>query len=182
VPVTPGGKIAARIVGNRTIRRVLGFDLPERDVRWAGLTPGMRVLEIGSGRGLYTGALLGAVGASGFVLAVEYFEEAARILGAEFDGAKVIVGDARRLPIADGQTFDAICCFYSIEEVPDYTVALGELARLVRKGGIMVLFLWRPLCRKGKRSSIVDVLKSAGFEVEARWADIQNVRVVLRKS
>lgn len=182
MPVTPGGKISARVVGNRTIRRLLGFDLPERDVRWAGIAPGMRVLEIGPGRGLYTRALLEAVGPTGLVVGVEYFEEAAGILAEEVDRACVVVGDARKLPISNHAGFDAVCCFYSIEEVPERDSVLEELSHLIVEGGILVLFLWRPLCRRDKRSSILDVLESEGLGVEATWADLQNVRVVLRKS
>ncbi len=182
MPFTPGGKIPARIVGNPTIRRLFGFDLPPRDVRWAGIEPGMRVLEIGAGRGLYTRALLQAVGPTGSVVSLEYSEEAARILAKELESARVVVADARLLPIRQDQRFDALCCFYSIEEIPDNLAVAAELARFVIEGGLAILFFWRPLCGRRKRCSILDVLRLEGFTVEAEWSDLQNVRVVLRKS
>ncbi len=181
MPVTPGGGLAARVVGNRLVRRYLGFDLPERDVRWAGVTEGMRVLEIGPGSGLYTRALLERVGAEGVVVGVDYSEQAARVLAGRLEGARVVVGDALRLPISAHARFDAICSFYSLEEVPSAAEVAASLSSLLADGGTFVLFLWRPLCGRKKRSSILDALASAGLQVEAVWSDIQNVRVLLRK-
>lgn len=181
MPVTPSGRLAALVVGNRTVRRLLGFDLPERDVRWAGITKGMRVLEIGAGRGLYTRALEEAVGPDGMVVAIEYSEDAAGLLARDAVSARVIVGDATKLPISKRCQFDAVCCYYSIEEIPETESVLRRAAGVLGEGGKIVLHLWRPLCRRRKRSSILAVLQSEGLDTEATWSDLQNVRLVLRK-
>ncbi|MER3520753.1 MAG: hypothetical protein C4317_00320 [Acidimicrobiia bacterium] len=181
MPLTPAGRLSALIVGNRTIRRVLGFDLPERDVRWAGVRRGMRVLELGAGRGLYTQALEKAVRPDGTVVAIEYSEEAARLLHKDVPAARVVVGDATKLPISERSRFDAICFFYSIEEIPEAEIVLRQASRLVAPGGMIILHLWRPLSPKRKRSSIVGVLRSERFQIEARWSDFQNVRMVLKR-
>lgn len=46
----------------------------------------------------------------------------------------------------------------------------------------MILFLWRPLCRRAKRNILLDTLKKAGFREAATWKSIQNYRIVLEKS
>lgn len=186
MPVTPTGRAAARIVGNRLVRRVLGFDHPKRDVAWAGIAPGMKVLEIGPGSGLFTEALLAAVGPEGRVVGVEYSQEAASLLAERLaDGSgtplDVVVGDARSLPLGPAARFDAVCCFYSLEEVPGSDTVAARLASLVEPRGLFVVFFWRPLARSTKRDAVARAVEGAGFRLVGRRADVQNVRLVWRR-
>lgn len=186
MPVTPSSRAAARIVGNRFVRRVLGFDHPKRDIAWAGITWGMKVLEIGPGSGLFTEALLAVVGPRGRVVGVEYSHEAASLLLERFaDGSEapldVVVGDARSLPLGPAARFDAVCCFYSLEEVAGSDAVAALLASLVEPRGLFVAFFWRPLARSTKRDAVARAVESVGFRLVGRRADVQNVRLVWRR-
>lgn len=49
-----------------------------------------------------------------------------------------VQGDGLRLPFADG-TFDRVICSEVLEHIPDDTVLMGELARVLRHGGTMAI-------------------------------------------
>ncbi len=50
----------------------------------------------------------------------------------------LVAGDIRRLPFAD-QSFDLLICSQVIEHIPKDARVLGELQRVLRKGGVLVL-------------------------------------------
>lgn len=182
-PITPGWSVA--IITNPLVRRVLGGDLPERDVRWAGIREGMRVYEIGAGGGLYSSALAGAVGPKGILVAGEIHPRSAAYLRRRM-GAKghrnVLVhrADGNALPLRDG-AMDALCAFYSVEEIPGVEEMAPELTRVVAPGGFMVLFLWRPLIRRRRREKFLAGLEQLGFERVAVWKTFQNYKVVMER-
>lgn len=185
-PWTPSFGLAARVISSRWFRRYFGGDLPERDIRWGGVRPGMSVYELGAGAGLYTLPLAKALGTSGRLAAGEYWPAGATLLAkrvrkAELTNVVVHVGDGNALPAAPA-SLDAVCCFYSIEEIPGCDNVARQLAQALRPGGLMVLFLWRPLCRRSKRKSLLDALEKAGLDQVAVWKSLQNYRVVLEKS
>jgi ubiquinone/menaquinone biosynthesis C-methylase UbiE len=64
--------------------------------------------------------------------------EATRRAGALGIDADLRVGDAARLPYADG-TFDTVVCTFSLCCVPDEWAALSEMSRVLRPGGILLL-------------------------------------------
>jgi len=191
MPVTPSGRLASRVISNALIRRFLGFDHPPRDVRWSGVGRRMRVLEVGPGAGLFTRSLLEAVGPRGWVVGLEYSSEAAlelyrlgrsRSVGADGIGRlSVVVGDASVPPFSLKMHFDAVCCFYSLEEVAKFECAAAALGDMVLEDGLFVAFFWRPLGHRRKRRKIAEVLAEKGFRKEAEWADMQNVRQVWRR-
>ncbi|HET6883720.1 MAG TPA: class I SAM-dependent methyltransferase [Pirellulales bacterium] len=49
-----------------------------------------------------------------------------------------LVSDVTRLPFADG-TFDCVTCGYVIEHLPDARLGLAELARVMQRGGRLLL-------------------------------------------
>jgi ubiquinone/menaquinone biosynthesis C-methylase UbiE len=84
-----------------------------------------------------------------------------------------LVADLTRLPFADG-SFDCVTCGYVLEHVPDAKLGLGELARIMRSGGRMLLLatedsfsgaftsrLWR--CRTYNRAEIKRVCRELGL-------------------
>lgn len=184
-PWTPRFAFAARIIGNPIWRRFFGGDLPDRDIRWAGIRPGMQVYEMGAGIGLYTLPLARALGDRGRLAAGEYWPAGAELLATRVKGAGltnviVHVGDGNTLP-APRARLDAACCFYSLEEIPGCANVAAQLAESLRPGGILVLFLWRPLCRRAKREALLASLRARGMQEVAMWKTLQNVRVVLEK-
>ncbi|WP_327372922.1 methyltransferase domain-containing protein [Streptomyces sp. NBC_01216] len=103
-----------------------------------GLAPGMRVLDVASGRG--TTALLLAdryqVRADGVDYAptgVALAREAAEAAGLA-DRVSFTTGDAERLPYGDA-VFDAVVCECSLCVFPDKARAAGEFARVLKPGG-----------------------------------------------
>jgi ubiquinone/menaquinone biosynthesis C-methylase UbiE len=114
-----------------------GADLT-RMVAVAGLPPGARVLDIGSGTG-HTGLAFAAEGARvvGLDLTPAMLAQAlllANERGAHFTG---IIGYAEHLPIADA-AFDAVACRYCAHHFLDIPAAIHEMRRVVRPGGCIV--------------------------------------------
>ncbi|MBL9108268.1 MAG: class I SAM-dependent methyltransferase [Myxococcales bacterium] len=59
-------------------------------------------------------------------------------------GLDVCEGSATKLPFAD-ESFDLTCSFKVLAHVPDIGKALAEMARVTRKGGIVLAELYNPL-------------------------------------
>jgi ubiquinone/menaquinone biosynthesis C-methylase UbiE len=112
-------------------------------LRDAGLTAGMRVLDLGSGEGDL--ALLAAeiVGPEGRVLGVE--RSPARLAAAQarvarlgLDNVEIVEGDVTELPKLGGRPFDAVIGRRVLMHVPDASAVLRAAAALTRPGGPVV--------------------------------------------
>jgi SAM-dependent methyltransferase len=107
----------------------------------AGVGPGMRVLDLGSGAGdvaLLAGEL---VGPGGEVVGVELDESLidtaqsrAHALG--YDHVRFVAGDARALPVAG--SFDAVISRFFLVFHPDPAALLRDVARHLRPGGLVI--------------------------------------------
>jgi 2-polyprenyl-3-methyl-5-hydroxy-6-metoxy-1,4-benzoquinol methylase len=98
---------------------------------------GMRVLEIGCGRGAFA-ALLAQKGAD--VTAADFspaaVKHATRLAG--HFGATVLEADIQELPFAD-QAFDVVVSQETLEHVPDPDRGLEELVRVTKVGGLVIV-------------------------------------------
>ena len=103
-----------------------------------GLRPGAALLDLGCGPGDHTRELAARLApggrAVGFDLSQTMIDEARRRaciadLPVEFE-----VGDAQKLPFADGE-FDACRTERMLIHVPDFRAALAEMVRVTRSGG-----------------------------------------------
>jgi SAM-dependent methyltransferase len=110
----------------------------------AGLQPGERLIDLGTGRG----ELIAAAAARGAdATGVEYSEAAValaqRTLTAHGHpaGARIIRADARAVPLPDGEA-DLVTLIDVIEHltVPEQRLALREARRLLRPGGRILLY------------------------------------------
>ncbi|MEO5364051.1 MAG: class I SAM-dependent methyltransferase [Magnetococcus sp. DMHC-8] len=112
-------------------------------VREMGIEPGMRVVDLGSGAGFFTSALLDAVGAAGRVAAVE-LQEAMLVLLRErlaaHPGLAMLQADLRDTGLTTG-AWDAVFVAFTLHEVP-LTAALEEIRRLLRPGGLLTVLDW----------------------------------------
>lgn len=104
------------------------------------LREGQRLLDIGSGAGTITADLARIVGPAHLV-ALEISEQAAAITRAELARqglaeVEVRVGDAHRLPLADGE-FDVVHLHQVLQHVADPVTVLAEARRVTRAGGLV---------------------------------------------
>ena len=108
--------------------------------REAGIAPGMRVLDVGSGAGDVAFLLAELVGDSGDVVGVDRAPGALAVARARADAdsrrnVSFLEGDPTR--IAFGRGFDAVVGRYVLQFQPDPVATLRELASHLNPGGIV---------------------------------------------
>lgn len=119
----------------------------ERMLDLAGLAPGMRVLDLASGRGEPALRAANRVGPKGVVVGieldpalVEMAREQARAAGlANLD---LRVGDAERLGDLAPRSFDAVTVRWALMYMASPVAALANAQRALRPGGALVAALW----------------------------------------
>lgn len=115
-------------------RRVFGDD----NRAWACSRAEGEVLEVAIGTGLNLPIYPQHVHVTGIELSpgmLEIAQQRARDLGREFD---LRVGDAHDLPFEDA-TFDSVVCTFSLCNIPDVDRAVGEMKRVLKPGGRLLL-------------------------------------------
>ncbi len=123
------------------------------------LTPGERVLDLGSGAGtdsLIAAQMVGPEGrVTGIDMTIEMLEKArtaAVELGAE--NVDFIEGEVEQLPFADG-SFDVVISNGVIDLVPDKDAVFSEIHRVLKAGGriqIADVTIQQPVSEEGKRN------------------------------
>jgi SAM-dependent methyltransferase len=107
--------------------------------RWAAaVAAGRDVLDVGSGIG-YGAAIMSAAGA-GSCTGVDVAGDAVAQARDRFGDTAIewVEASATALPFADG-SFDLVTCFEVIEHVAEQAEVVGELARVLRAGGTMLI-------------------------------------------
>lgn len=144
-------------------------------VRRAGLAPGAQVLDIGCGRGLLL--IEAARGlADGHAVGIDLWnvadlsgnnraaaESNARSEGVA-DRVTLVDGDMRRMPFDDGR-FDIVLSSMAVHNIYDVTgrqQALGEILRVLRPGGVVLIQDFRHSAEYAK------VFRAAGLSVRRR--------------
>ncbi|MDQ1626794.1 MAG: demethylmenaquinone methyltransferase / 2-methoxy-6-polyprenyl,4-benzoquinol methylase [Actinomycetota bacterium] len=107
--------------------------------------PGDRVLDLAAGTG---SSSLPFVAAGAFVVACDFSLGMLRVGKQAHPELSLVAGDALRLPFADA-SFDTSTISFGLRNVTDVDAALGELARVTRPGGRLVVCefshpTWRP--------------------------------------
>lgn len=116
----------------------------------AGLKPGMKTLDVGSGTGLTAVAAEAVVGGPQHVLRIDPSLGMLRSGRAE-RGDAVIAGCAESLPVSDAG-WDFVIMGFALRHVADLGAAFAELHRVLRPGGrICVLEITRPQSAIGRR-------------------------------
>ena len=123
-------KVSLHIQLGRRLIRTRKFDLH-------GLKS---ILDVGSGAGQIAGHLLEFADHDARIVCTDLSEQMLRRARQRLKSNRpeFIAADVTNLPFADG-TFDGITCGYVLEHVPDPVHGLSEMARVLRKGGRMLL-------------------------------------------
>ncbi len=150
----------------------------------ADLQPGKKVLDVGCGTGSLLIEAAGRVGPSGSVQGIEPSSEmiahARRKAGAQGVKASFEEGSADCLPFGDA-SFDVVFCTMVLHHlpVPMQTAALGEMCRVVRPGGqVVIVDLNRPKTVSAALA-LVTLFHKIGSEATA--PDWQRLEQLLRE-
>jgi len=133
----------------------------------AGIRPGNRVLDVASGLGPVARLAAGAAGPGGLVVASD-------ISAAMLALAAARPADPQRAPIeylecpasaitAPDDSFDAVLCQHGLQFFPDRTAAVGEMRRVVRPGGTVVVSTWAAEHPLGLFGPMNETLREAGL-------------------
>ena len=101
----------------------------------AGLKPGSRVLEVGSGTGAVMGAMTKEFGFN--LTGVDLDRPSLCFAQSENPKFQLAQADGHRLPFADNQ-FNAVYCHYLLLWVTDPIQVLAEMCRVTRPGGAVI--------------------------------------------
>jgi len=112
-------------------------------LRRAGLSAGMKVLDVATGTGVVARAALDVVGSTGKVIGLDpsagMLHEAGRI-----PDLRCLRGFAEALPVAD-RSVDFLSMGYALRHVADLTATFAEYRRVLRPGGrLLILEIVRP--------------------------------------
>jgi SAM-dependent methyltransferase len=128
-----------------------------------------RVLEVGCGRGELAARLGSELGC-----AVDAVDQSERMVAlARARGVDAVVGDAQSLPFEDG-SFDAAVAAWMLFHVPDVERALGELARVLRPGGRLVV-------ATNGRAHLRELFELLGVERRASTFDAEDAEELLAR-
>jgi SAM-dependent methyltransferase len=136
-------------------------------------TPGRKVLNAGAGQGTFSTLLEDR----GFdVTSVDSSAAALALLRTRARG-DVVESDVTSLPFAD-DTFDAAVLGEVLEHVPDDALALREVSRVTRAGGVILISVpanpahfgpadvWAGHVRRYTRAALLSLVQGAGLNVE----------------
>lgn len=122
------------------------FGSPERVLECAGVVPGIHVLEVGPGPGMYTVPLAKQVASSGEdgrvtcleiqPQMIELLRERLRVAGIR--NVDVAQGDGCQMPL-ENDGFDMIFVVDVVGEIPDKPAFFSECTRVLKPGGILAV-------------------------------------------
>jgi demethylmenaquinone methyltransferase/2-methoxy-6-polyprenyl-1,4-benzoquinol methylase len=117
-----------------------GFDhlWRRRTVSKSGIREGETVLDVCTGTGELAFLLAQRVGPLGLVTGADFCQEmldrAKNKAGQQHQNLIFILSDAKRLPFPDN-TFDAVTVAFGMRNIPDTSLALLEIKRVLKPGG-----------------------------------------------
>ncbi len=119
---------------------VFSRPLAARFLEFAGVTPGMSVLDVGCGPGALTAPLVDLLGAAN-VAGVDSSEPFVRAARSTFPAVDVRVARAEQLPFADAR-YDAALAQLVVHFLGHPVGGLREMARVTRPGGVVAACVW----------------------------------------
>ncbi len=122
-----------------------GMPVSEKRIRietkWPELTPGEKILEVGSGSGRFTEQLLKK---QGFIVSFDasVAVEANYASHGNNRGVLIVQADIYNLPLRDGY-FDKLVCIGVLQHTPDPKKSIESIVAKVRSGGHCVMDIYR---------------------------------------
>ena len=129
----------------------------DRLVELARLRPGESVLDVGCGTGIATRTARAAVGPQAHVLGIDVNRHMLEVARTTVHDVEFREGDARRLPVRD-HSFDVVLCAHTLQFLADRPRVCGQLARVTRPGGRVVVSAWESLDRNPYYAALADAL------------------------
>jgi ubiquinone/menaquinone biosynthesis C-methylase UbiE len=118
--------------------------LPARDlVEFVRVTPGARVLDVGTGTGVVARAAAEAAGPTGTVAGIDQSMAMLRHARMDGGGAGFAAGTAIDLPFRD-ETFDFVLASFVLSHFIRYETALFDMLRVLKRGGRFGVTSWGP--------------------------------------
>lgn len=122
----------------------------------ARLAPGHRVLDAACGTGIVARTAAPLVAPSGRVVGLDVSDAMLAIARRVAPELEFHRGDVAALPFPDW-SFDAALCQMALMFLPDREAAVGELARVVRPGGVVALLVPGPLSEQPGFTPFIEV-------------------------
>ena len=165
--MTASGSTSHYVLGStdaeqeRLIRQAARLDpYTERLFRDAGMGPGQRILDIGSGVGDVAMLAARLVGSSGEIVGVErdvrsIARAKARVAEAGLHNVTFVQSDVSQ--VTSGEPFDGVVGRCILLFLPDAAAVLRSLSRLIRPGGVLAFHepTWSPLLLLHRRTPAV---------------------------
>jgi SAM-dependent methyltransferase len=150
-----------------------------RLVQFAGVTKGMRVLDVGCGTGVVaiTAARLGAL-VKAADLTPELLERARESAQLAEVSIEFLEADVEALPFQDGE-FDTVLSQFAHMFAPRPEVAVREMLRVLRPGGTIAFSTWPPEAMVGRSMMLAARYMPpppAGVAAPILWGDISVVQ------
>lgn len=163
------------------VERLLGFGSGPwhrgQALRRAGLTDGMRVLDIATGTGLVAREALAIVGPEGHVVGLD--PSAGMLAEAGTLDIPLIRGLGERLPCRD-ESFDFVSMGFALRHVADLEALFSEMRRVLRPGGTVcvmeITYPRNPLAAMPMRMFMTNVVPT----VARLWGRHDHARALMK--
>jgi SAM-dependent methyltransferase len=130
----------------------------------SGVRAGQRAIDVGCGPGALTGELVERLGAD-HVAAVDPSEPFVEAVRTRYPGVNVRQAPAERIPF-DDREFDASLAQLVVHFMRDPIAGLAEMARVTRRGGVVVACVWDHAGNEGPLAAFWEAARTLDPDVD----------------